>query len=189
MTEPAQLGRDVVRITNIETTSQGSFERGFCKQVQDGGEWRLFGHWENTKLGLFWDENTRRFLSRRRYSTRALRFRKTFSRTGNQNINKTPKSGSAIFDFCYFYMILHTKWIASSNIKNTFSVNKCFWKPVSSKTVDIKLNSSVNAVRDLVLGNTRLWIIYLSNHYWLQTTFVILRHLELKLTISIVDVQ
>lgn len=52
MTEPAQLDRNIVRITDIETTSQGSFDRGFCKQVQDGGQWRFFGRWENTNLRL-----------------------------------------------------------------------------------------------------------------------------------------
>ena len=53
MTEPAQLDRIIVRITNFETTSQGSFDLGFYKQVQDGGQWRLFGRWENTNLRLF----------------------------------------------------------------------------------------------------------------------------------------
>ena len=52
MTERAKLDRNILTITNIETTSRGSFDRGFCKQLQDGGQWRFFGRWENTKLGL-----------------------------------------------------------------------------------------------------------------------------------------
>ena len=63
MTEPTKLDRNILTITNIETTSQGSFDRGFCKQLQDGGQWRFFGRWENTKLGLRWDENTQRSLA------------------------------------------------------------------------------------------------------------------------------
>lgn len=55
MTEPTKLDRNILTIINIETTSRGSFDRGFrgfCKQLQDGGQWRFFGRWENTKLGL-----------------------------------------------------------------------------------------------------------------------------------------
>ena len=52
MTEPTKLDRNILTIINIETTSRGSFNRAFCKQLQDGGQWRFFGRWENTKLGL-----------------------------------------------------------------------------------------------------------------------------------------
>ena len=38
MTKPTKLDQNILTITNIETTSRGSFNRGFCKQLQDGGQ-------------------------------------------------------------------------------------------------------------------------------------------------------
>ena len=98
MTEPTKLDQNILTITNMETTSRSSFDRGFCKQLQDGGHWRFFGHQRSVpKIVVF--AETERYGSVDPVDNFSLTNEKQlFGYEVTHNINKAPTNSSVIFN-------------------------------------------------------------------------------------------